>query len=316
LIRFEGQLDADIRIATLPPGRDPDDILRETPDLWLKIIGEALPVTDFYLQVVSAQYDLTTAKGKSAIVREVLPLLREIGDPVERSHYVGQLARLVKIDERVLLAELDEVPRTQSPRRRPTSASQVAAQIASDDQKRAFGLEEYALAMILWQPHVLKAANDELVSLELSPLSVDDFRRTEHQLLFSLLSDWASGLNTGEAEGVSLIQYLADRCDPLLQSYLDYLRERWERLPAIPPEALGKDLVSRVLLMRDQHLQEKIAQLRFLQDEAGENLEEAQRLKELVNAAAGQAEQLRLIHDRFDRRSIMGRRRRYGVVAI
>ncbi len=108
LIRFEGQLDADFRIATLPPGCDPDDILREAPELWSEIIDEALPVVNFYLQVVSAEYDLTIAKGKSAFVREVLSLLSEIKDQAERHHYISQLARLVKVDEWVLLMELDE----------------------------------------------------------------------------------------------------------------------------------------------------------------------------------------------------------------
>jgi DNA primase len=74
LTRFEGRLDVDIRIATLPSSRDPDDILRQTPDLWPELIKKALPVVDFYLQVVAGQYDLTTAKGKSALVREVLPI--------------------------------------------------------------------------------------------------------------------------------------------------------------------------------------------------------------------------------------------------
>jgi hypothetical protein len=82
---------------------------------------------------------------------------------------------------------------------------------------------------------------------------------------------------------------------------------------------LGKDLVGRILLMRGQHLQEEVASLRFLQDEAEESQDEEQRLhyQALVNAAK---EQLRLIHYALDARSLMGRRRaemgRVGVVRI
>jgi DNA primase len=324
LIRFEDQLDADIRIATLPPGRDPDDILRQTPDLWPEIIGKALPVVEFYLQIVSAQYDLTTAKGKSALVRDVLPLLREVSDRVERNHYVGRLARLVKIDERALMAELDEVPRASTPHRRPPIKIQPAAESVSSEQRRVFGLEEYSLAILLGQPEILPTANDELVSMDLAPLSADDFHHTENQHLFLLLSDWVAGevppdSYGEEAEGRVSVEYLSNQCDPLLQAHLNFLRERWEALPAASREALTQDLVGRILLMRGQHLQEEIASLRFLQDEAEEGHNEEQRLhyQNLVNAAK---ERLRLIHYTIDRRSVMGRRRaeaeRFGFVRV
>ncbi|GAB4536573.1 MAG: DNA primase [Anaerolineae bacterium] len=324
LIRFEGQLDADIRIATLPPGRDPDDILRETPEQWPVIIQEALPVIDFYLQVVSAQYDLSTAKGKNALVREVLPLLREIKERVERHHYVGQLARLVKVDERVLLLELDRPTRPASPRRQPVPKVQPADEPPPGEPKHAFGLEEYSLAVILGQPETLKAANDELVSLDLAPISQDDFQRTENQQLFLLISDWMTGEDsssslTGAEERENLAEYLMGRGEPALGPHLDFLLERWKALPPTPPEVLARDLAGRILQMRGQLLRAEVASLRFLQDEAEVNQNEEQRLhyQVLVNAAK---EQLRLIHYAIDHRSILGRRRaeteRFGTIRI
>jgi DNA primase len=324
LIRFEGQLDADIRIATLPPDRDPDDILRETPELWPEIIDEALPVVDFYLQVVSAEYDLTTAKGKSALVREVLPLLSEIKDRVERHHHVSQLARLVKIDERALLMELDEGPRPSTPQRRPAPKAQPSAEAPPDEQKHVFGREEYSLVVILGQPEAVAAAADELLSLDLAPITANDFQRTENQQLFLLVSDWVTGEtppDPGRAEGESnpLVEYLITQCDPLLQSHLSFLLERWKALPVATPGELAEDLVDRILLIRDQHLQEEVASLRFLQDEAEESQNEEQRLhyQTLVDATK---EQLRLIHQAVDQRSILGRRRteaeRFGAIRV
>jgi DNA primase len=324
LIRFESKLDADIRIATLPPGRDPDDILRETPELWPDIVNKALPVIDFYLQVVSAQYDLTTAKGKSSIVREVLPLLREVKERVERHHYVSQLARLVQVDERALLIELDESPRPSTPRRRPAPKVETTAEAPSGEQKPVFRLEEYSLAVILGQPQALTVANDELISLDLAPISADDFQRTENQHLFLLLADWitAESPPSSYEEGQinkSLFEYLVEQCDPLLQSHLDFLLVQWQALPASSPEVLAKDLVSHILVMRGKHLQEEVASLRFLQDQAEESYSEEQRLhyQTLVNAAK---EQLRSIHYAVDHRSILGRRRaeaeRFGAVRV
>ena len=317
LIRFESRLDADIRIATLPPGQDPDDILRYAHDLWPQIIKNALPVVDFYLQVVSAQYDLTTAKGKSALVREVLPLLREIDDGIVRHHYVGQLARLVRLDERVLLAELDGGSPPSAPRRRPPLKTSPPDEAASGERQRPFGLEEYSLTVILGQPGALTATNEELLSLDQAPLSADDFQRTENQHLFMALADYlAGGFPLSSEEGFEL---LMGQCDALVQPHLNFLRERWETMPSTASEAVGKDLVSRVLLMRSQQLQQEVASLRFLQDEAEGTQDEEQRIhyQKLVNTAK---EQLRLIQYALDRRSILGRRRaeteRFGAIRI
>ncbi len=283
-----------------------------------------MPVVDFYLQVVSTQYDLTTAKGKSAIVREVLPLLSEVKDRVERHHHVSQLARLVKVDERALLMELDESPRPSSPRRRPVPKAQPAAESPSDELKLVFGLEEYSLAVILGQPDALAVGNDELLELGLAPISTDDFQRTENQQLFLLVSDWVKAESPADSYGTEeesnpLVEYLINQCDPLLQSHLKFLLKRWQALPAPSPEELAKDLVGRILLIRGQHLQEEVASLRFLQDEAEESQNEEQRLhyQTLVDAAK---EHLRLIHHAVDRRSILGRRRseaeRFGAIRI
>ena len=52
LVRLESQLDADIRIAALPRGRDPDEIIRENPREWQSLVDQAKSVVDFYLDAV------------------------------------------------------------------------------------------------------------------------------------------------------------------------------------------------------------------------------------------------------------------------
>jgi DNA primase len=341
LIRFEGRLDAEIRIATLPPGRDPDDILRETPELWPAIITSALPVVDFYLHVVSTQYDLTSARGKSELVREVLPLLKEIGDPVERAHYVGQLARLVKVEERLLMAELGDGPKSPASSPRPPVAPAGRAQRPLGGPKHTLAREEYLLAIILGQPGALAAANEELAGLDMALLSADDFQDAENRQVFLMLSDWAARRNSppesqpapaasrpaGQGERAAepeqaaaqalepgdapQVDGLIQQADALLQPQLGLLRAGWDALPPTPPEALGKDLVSGVLNLRDRHLKQEIANLRFLQRDAEENHDEEQHLyfQTLANTAK---EKLRLVQAAMNRRSMMGQRRAEG----
>ena len=105
-IRYESHLDADIRIMTLPQGKDPDDVIRETPELWDALVEAAIPVVDYYFQVSTRDIDLDSAKGKSEAVRRLAPVLAEIQDEVERSHYVQKLARLIRVDEATVRQQL------------------------------------------------------------------------------------------------------------------------------------------------------------------------------------------------------------------
>jgi len=276
---------------------------------------------DFYLRVVSAHYDLTSAKGKSELVREVLPLLKEIGDPVERAHYVGQLARLVKVEERLLMAELGEGAKSPASPPRPPAGRAQRPPVAP---KHALTQEEYLLAIILGQPGALAAANEELAGLDMALLSDDDFQNAENRQVFAVLSDWAarrarSSGPGGEREAaaqtpepgpgdVPQVDGLIQQADALLQPQLDFLRAGWDALPPAPPETLGKDLVSGILKLRDRHLQQEIANLRFLQRDAEENHDEEQHLyfQTLANTAK---EKLRLVQTVTNRRSMMGQRR-------
>ncbi len=69
--------------------------------------------------VATHDLDLDDAKAKSAVAQQVLPLINDVGDPVEREHYRQQLARALRIDERTLrLVQLPpETARASLPRR-------------------------------------------------------------------------------------------------------------------------------------------------------------------------------------------------------
>ncbi|MDQ2805599.1 MAG: DNA primase, partial [Chloroflexota bacterium] len=96
LISVERRIDSLIRIMALPRGLDPDELLLRDPAAWDRLLAEAQPVADHFITVVARSLDLTTAQGKSEAVRQIAPLVRAIGDPVGRAHYVDKVARLTQ----------------------------------------------------------------------------------------------------------------------------------------------------------------------------------------------------------------------------
>ncbi len=101
-MHVEHRLSANLRITTLPEGRDPDDIIRQDTGTWQALINNATPLVDYYFGIVANQYDLDSARGKGEAVAELTPLIAELGDDEERQHYIQRLSRVVRIEERTI----------------------------------------------------------------------------------------------------------------------------------------------------------------------------------------------------------------------
>jgi len=194
---------AEANVILLPPGKDPDEVIREDPALWRKLVEQAMPILDFAFQSVISKVDINKAKDKSLAVQKLLPSIYEIKDPVQQSHYLKKLARELKIDESAIKAALREskAGRKRPQLSKPTEQSRLARQFVS-------GPEEYCLALLLQYPELRTLAR------ELSP---EHFEYTENREVFvkwqhsSDISDLESKLDTSLLEH---LYYLVNKIFP------------------------------------------------------------------------------------------------------
>jgi DNA primase catalytic core len=100
LVSTEEVLDADIRVATLPAGEDPDSLVRADPEAFRALVAGALPVADHLFQAVTAASDLHDPRARSRALTALAPTVAVMADPVVRAHYVQRLARIGRVDER------------------------------------------------------------------------------------------------------------------------------------------------------------------------------------------------------------------------
>ncbi len=160
LVRFERELDGQVRIVVLPPGMDPDEVILSGREVWEERISAALPVVDFVLDRLATEADLKTAKGKSQAVQEILPLLAEIHSPVERAHYIQRLAHLLQVDERAVVAQLQpSTPTRAQPKSRRQAAPPVEAPPTAESPAfvRKEEVDEGHLVALLYRfPHLGK----------------------------------------------------------------------------------------------------------------------------------------------------------------
>jgi len=92
-----------VRVARLPAGKDPDEVIRDAPDLWREAVRTAQPIVEFLIDYYATAHDVRTPEGKRHAVAALVPLLREIRDPVVRDVYLQTLARRTGVEDRVLL---------------------------------------------------------------------------------------------------------------------------------------------------------------------------------------------------------------------
>jgi len=108
-VDYENILDSELKVIILPKGKDPDNVIKEDAQNWQHLLEKALPVIDYHFNDIASRLDLTTAKGKSLAVDELLRIIVEIKDPIRKEHYLQKLASLVKVSEHSLETALSRI---------------------------------------------------------------------------------------------------------------------------------------------------------------------------------------------------------------
>jgi DNA primase len=267
LLRYEARLQADVRVSTLPEGLDPDDIVRRDPQEWQRLVENARPLVVHVMEALVSGRDLDDPKVKSEIAAQVLPLIGDVPDPVERDTYRQRLARLLRVDERTL-----EVPLVGG-QRRPSSRSAAARQVRRPEEapvqapslpapaRVRHSLEAQILGSLLRRPDLLYQVDRRLQEEGLSRLGLDDFQHADHRALLKVLQE---SLDQDAAEPLN---YVLSHLSLPMMEVADGLLARTENLEANDEHVLA-DILRMVLLLRRRTLLQYNEQLRFLQEDA------------------------------------------------
>ena len=82
-----------VRVATMPPGEDPDSLIRSRgADAFRERIAEARDFFDFQIERLGGTFDLSTARGQAAFARRMAESVRLVGDPLLREAVVGKIS--------------------------------------------------------------------------------------------------------------------------------------------------------------------------------------------------------------------------------
>ena len=206
--RFGQREEVVLRIAVMPEGRDPDDLIRKSPEQWDGIVQSAVPYMDFLIPAFARRYDLNTSQGKARAAEALMPIILSMGNAFEQDQYFGKLADTLGVTREQLQASIGKLRpagRERPPARVQSSApasDMTVSPLASGDREP---LEEFVLAALLHWPELRETVGDH---------TPEEFRRTENRELFT---QWLAAGTMDE---------LRNHLDDTLLDHLTHLVER------------------------------------------------------------------------------------------
>jgi DNA primase len=149
----------------LPDGKDPDEVVRETPDRWREEVRTAQPIVDYLIDQHARAVDLKTPGGKARFVDAMVPTLRAIPNPVMRDAYLQTIHRVSGVEERTVLEVLHRSPQAAAVQGRITADAVIGAADALPVDRILAAItpvEEELLRLILLVPDQQLRVADEI----------------------------------------------------------------------------------------------------------------------------------------------------------
>jgi len=223
-VSYENLMQNEIKVAIMPAGSDPDDVIRKDASEWQKLVNNAIPVIDYTFDIVTAKLDLSTARDKTVASEKLLPIITQVEDRIRRAHYMQKLSHLVGISVR----ELESI--VKKPVEYPKYSNKKESPLSNKTITPAFSqpLEEYCLTLLLQFPK-LKSFKQKL--------KPEYFENTENREIFTALS---------KTEHLNVIK---TSLDSSIWDYLDKLINK-----EVPPDKVEQKMSFCILRLHEKFL--------------------------------------------------------------
>ena len=253
-----------LKMASLPQGKDPDQVIKESPEEWQRLLGEAMPLMDYLFGVMVSRFDLSTSQGKAQATEALFPVIASMDNPYDQDHYRQKLAQVLGVSVATLEASAGRS--LVGSRRQAQRRSAQPASISPFETDKRDPLEEYTLALLLQRPELRERVEE---------LSFEYFHRSENREVFTSMVK------------CSIVGSLRESLDQILQTHVDYLIEK--PLPPYDRRTAEEAIGGCLRHLEERHLRElKVQEEALLADEGLEGLKEQvlarnDRLKEIFS---------------------------------
>lgn len=256
----------DLRVATMPTGKDPDEAARGSPGLFKKALKSAEPMYDYFIASATKRYDTHDAFGKRKVSDELLPVIAKIDNPILQGHYVKKLATTLGVSEDAVSDGMRKLAGAHRAR-----SDDAGTEGATKGRSREENLELYVLAILL-QGKTIELHEEFKESVTLTDMTIRPVRQ-----IFEHLDHYLKD------HSVFLIKDFADRLPKELIPTLDeaFL---WDIADLLDDEErLAKEWIKAIAQLQRARLKRRMAELtRVLAEGDGGGREAHEELKHLM----------------------------------
>ena len=235
----------DVRIALLPEGKDPDELIREAPQRWPEVLEAAEPRIDFGFRLMAPRFNLDIADGRRALTEELGGWILS-AEEADQDRYLEKLEQLIGVSRHTLEQALQRQRRAlldgppSAPGRMAARSAPVGSVVEAPTGvfERDDPLEAYSLALLMRDPGLRDAADG---------LRAEFFRQSENREVFQ---KWAE---------CSTMEELKEDLDALLQEHLESLLSR--EIPTMDYKQRTESLAQMIRRLEERQLREQRSQL-------------------------------------------------------
>lgn len=196
-IPIASKVGVDLSIITIPSGKDPDELIKQSPEAWVQALESPQYALDWLIDKYARQLDLSSAQGKRMFSSVILAVVRELADPVEREHYIAATAERLGVS----IAALTDTQVTPSEKKLKTPKVKPADAGAKQKHLQdVIATQNKLLTLLLHQP--------ALRSMVLPRLRVNMFATGDAKYLFEFLE--ANPGFMGKPEEAQLLKEIAE----------------------------------------------------------------------------------------------------------
>lgn len=95
-----------IRVVIMPKDLDPADVILKHPEDWKTLVSSAKSIMEFYFESAFSRYNAQTADGKREIANILIPIISNIPNKIEQSHWIGELSKKLGVSEQSIEEEI------------------------------------------------------------------------------------------------------------------------------------------------------------------------------------------------------------------
>ena len=172
------------KVVTLPAGDDPDSLIRkEKAARFEQVLAEALPLVEYLFRQAIRRHGADSVEGKVRVVREMIPALSRLPDPLERNLYIEKIALRLGLKESQVRDQF-----------RGGEAAQAQAEQLPSPGPRGPVYERVLLQLMLQNPAVIARVQEAM--------GKEGFSDPHHQKLARKLSGLGEGREEIDVQGL------------------------------------------------------------------------------------------------------------------